>query len=103
MAYSIDLEADDYLPTTVIRSKADLQGIEVGYKKNIKQIFFLNYHAKKKLPQAKKTFKKTAKTTMLKKPAKTTKQKKLQKLPISDLWLSERLASLQALWVTKWY
>jgi len=28
MAYSIDLEADDDLPTTVIRSKADLQGIE---------------------------------------------------------------------------
>lgn len=30
MAYSIDLEADDEIPTTVIRSKADLQGIEVG-------------------------------------------------------------------------
>ncbi|KAF2355301.1 RED-like N-terminal [Trinorchestia longiramus] len=28
MAYSIDLEADDEIPTTVIRSKADLQGIE---------------------------------------------------------------------------
>lgn len=30
MAYSIDLEADDEIPTTMIRSKADLQGIEVS-------------------------------------------------------------------------
>lgn len=28
MAYSIDLDADDEIPTTMIRSKADLQGIE---------------------------------------------------------------------------
>lgn len=41
MAYAIDLDddmAESDIPTTVIRSKADLQGIEVG------TIFFIGVH-----------------------------------------------------------